>query len=62
MAELRAERRARGITQAELAKRSGYHTNAIGEFERGTRRCFDAALFDIASALGFDLKLDRKAP
>ena len=62
MAELRAERRARGITQAELARRSGYAHNAVCQWERGERKIFAHALSDIANALGLDLKLDRKTP
>lgn len=61
MAELRAERLARGITQLELARRSGYCHNAICEFERGKRKIFLHALTDIADAMGLTINLDRKA-
>lgn len=61
MAELRSERRARRMTQAELGKRAGYHKNAIGEFELGRRRVFIHALDDMATALGLTLKFDRKS-
>jgi transcriptional regulator with XRE-family HTH domain len=64
MEEMRAEREARGITQAELGKRAGYHPNCIGEFERGTRRGFVFSLYalsNMANALGLEIKIDRKS-
>ena len=60
MDELRAERRARGITQAELARRSGHAHNAICQWERGDRKIFLHSLDDLAGALGFTLNLDRR--
>ena len=62
MRELRDERKARGITLEELARRSGYGRSAICEWELGSRKIFVHALEDIANAMGLTIALDRKAP
>jgi XRE family transcriptional regulator, regulator of sulfur utilization len=43
---------AQGLTQAQLAERSGLHQQAIGQMERGTYSVTLRTLEKIASALG----------
>ena len=47
---IRAEREARGLSQEELADRSGLHRNYIGGIERGERNVGVKALLRIAEA------------
>lgn len=43
----------RGLTAAELARKSGVQARAIGEYERGLRRPQPATVESLAGALGF---------
>lgn len=49
---LRELRKARGISQEELAFRSGYHFTYIGQLERGKKSPSLRAITRLAAALG----------
>lgn len=49
-----ARRRARRMSQAELAERVGVSAGYVGHIERGTRQVSDRVLRRIADALGVD--------
>lgn len=49
---VRLERRARKISQEELAERAGLHRNAIGLIERAERSPSIESVFAIARGLG----------
>lgn len=49
---VRAAREARGLSQEELADRSGLHRNYIGGIERGERNVGIKALFRLSEAFG----------
>lgn len=51
-AQLRRIRRQRGMTQEELAERSGYHPTHIANIERGRNLPSLDAIFRLAQALG----------
>lgn len=50
--EIRQRREALGISQEELAERSGLHRNYIGGIERGERNVGIRAIFRLAKGLG----------
>jgi transcriptional regulator with XRE-family HTH domain len=50
--EIRRRREALGISQEELAERSGLHRNYIGGIERGERNVGIRAIFRLAGGLG----------
>lgn len=50
--EIRKRREALGVSQEELAERSGLHRNYIGGIERGERNVGIKAIFRLAAALG----------
>lgn len=49
---LKAARRRRSLTQAQLAQRMGLPTSSIGHFESGARQPSAANLVRLANALG----------
>jgi transcriptional regulator with XRE-family HTH domain len=51
---LREERKARGLTQEELAFRSGYHPTYVGQLERGQKSPSLRAIIGLAAALQVD--------
>lgn len=51
-ARVRAERVARGLTQAELARRSGMSLRFLADFERGEGNASLVRVAEVASALG----------
>ena len=57
MAELVARRRACGLTQLELARRSGYANNHICNWERGHKRIYLHQAQDIANAMGLRITI-----
>lgn len=63
-AQLRAARRARGLTQAELAERAGVSRNFVVQVERGQRRGAELdRVLALVRALGLELALlDRPRP
>jgi transcriptional regulator with XRE-family HTH domain len=48
---IRSQREAQGLSQEELAERSGLHRNYIGGIERGERNVGVRALFSVARGL-----------
>ncbi|PZR34104.1 helix-turn-helix domain-containing protein [Caulobacter segnis] len=54
--QIRLIRKARGISQEELAYRVGMHRNTIGCIERGERMPSLESLGEIAGALGVSIK------
>jgi len=55
-ARVRAERARKGISQEELAHRSGLSRMHIGSIERGTTACSINTLAQIAVALGVPVR------
>lgn len=53
-AQLRAERAAANISQKEVSARSGVSEASVIRYEQGTRDIKVSALYDLASAIGFD--------
>jgi len=49
---LRSVRKARGMTQGELARKSGYHNNFICLLEKGRKTPSLRTFIDISTALG----------
>lgn len=49
---VRAVRKERGITQEELAERSGFSQQYISDLERGRRNPTVVSLYELAQALG----------
>ncbi|OWY71572.1 hypothetical protein B7486_07745 [cyanobacterium TDX16] len=49
---LRAARKAKGLTQEELAHRAGVHINYVGRLERGLENPSLKAIAQLAIALG----------
>lgn len=60
-AELRDERRARGVSQAKLASRIGVLNAQLCYWESGKRAPATHNLIAWANALGFDLVLQARA-
>jgi transcriptional regulator with XRE-family HTH domain len=55
MAQLREERRKRGLQLVDLAQEVGYHRVTIGRWERGIDYPSIAALDDMCQFLGLEL-------
>jgi transcriptional regulator with XRE-family HTH domain len=56
-------RRERGLTQGQVAERSGFSRQYLSELERGRRNPTIATLFELAQAMGVDyLELLRPGP
>lgn len=55
---IRRARHEAGITQAELARRTGVHSSVLSAYEHGRRQPSVAALAKIARACGQELRLD----
>jgi len=53
--EIRRHRRAKKLSQEQLAERAGLHRNYIGYLERGENNARILTLFQIADALGIGL-------
>lgn len=53
--EIRRHRKAKKLSQEQLAERAGLHRNYIGYLERGENSARIVTLFDIADALGIGL-------
>lgn len=51
-----------GLTQAELARRTGMTRSVINAYARGKREPGATALCRIAAAAGFDLSLSERKP
>jgi transcriptional regulator with XRE-family HTH domain len=51
-------RREAGITQAELARRTGIHSSVLSAYEHGRRQPSVAALARIARSCGQELRVD----
>jgi HTH-type transcriptional regulator / antitoxin HipB len=56
-AAIHAQRKARGITQDQLAGTVGVHRRVIGELERGKGTVRLAIALEAARALGLDVEL-----
>lgn len=52
---IRINRRSRGLTQVELAKKLGVSSKILSDWERGTKRVPGVYLYKIASILGFSI-------
>lgn len=50
--KLREEREKKGMTQEEVAKKAGMHTNSLAKVERGVSKAAPDTLLKIAKALG----------
>ena len=55
---IRQARREAGVSQAELARRTGIHSSVLSAYEHGRRQPSVAALARIASACGQELRID----
>jgi transcriptional regulator with XRE-family HTH domain len=55
---IRQARREAGVSQAELARRTGIHSSVLSAYEHGRRQPSVAALARIASACGQELRVD----
>ncbi|HEX4182983.1 MAG TPA: helix-turn-helix transcriptional regulator [Caulobacteraceae bacterium] len=53
--EIRRHRRAKKLSQEQLAERAGLHRNYIGYLERGENSARIVTLFQITDALGIGL-------
>lgn len=51
---IRAFRKLKGYTQAELAERMGISISILGSIERGTRKADDKIIQRISDTLGID--------
>lgn len=54
---LREERRAQGLTQAELAMAAGTGTRFVGDLERGKPTCRVGETLRVIATLGLELEL-----
>jgi transcriptional regulator with XRE-family HTH domain len=62
-AKLKEQREAAGLSQAELAKRAGLHTQAVAKLEQGIRDPAFATVQVLASALGVSVAVfEETAP
>lgn len=59
---IRRARRRRGITQAELARRSGVAVSTLSLYENGRREPSVVILGRLLRALGLDLTIDDAVP
>lgn len=55
---IRQARREAGVSQAELARRTGIHSSVLSAYEHGRRQPSVAALARIAQACGQELRVD----
>ncbi|MFC4620388.1 helix-turn-helix domain-containing protein [Camelliibacillus cellulosilyticus] len=53
---IRAFRKLKGFTQAELAKSIGISLSVLGEIERGTRQPADVVIERISNTLGISIQ------
>jgi transcriptional regulator with XRE-family HTH domain len=57
--ELRALRKDQNLTLADVAKTSGWAVESIWQFEVGRRVSNFQLVYDLAQALGYELKLEK---
>ena len=59
-AEVRAARRAQGLTQADLAMAARTGVRFVGDLERGKETCRLGETLRVLAALGLDVRLEPR--